>query len=282
MNKGKIYKLICPDEYFYIVYTIQSLKDILLDHKYNLKKNYASKLYIHLKTIDWNKIKINLIEEIEYTNINELLLKETEYIEKVISDKFCLNTASISYNKNIKHNNKPKIYKITCNDGYFYIGSTISKLSTRLKNHKKDSKNSNSKLYSHINSIGWENIKITLLEEFDNISKKDLLEKEYEYIRKENSEFCLNTNVYDNENDRVKNRKEYTKEYEKINKEKIKLRKKEYYIKNKEKKILVIKLYVEKNKEKIKENRKIYYQNNKEKINLINRIKYHKNKKLLN
>ena len=281
INKGKIYKLECPDGYFYIGNTIQTLKDRLLGHKYNLKKNYNSKLYKHLNSIDWNKIKINLIEEIEYTNINELLLKETEYIEKVISDKLCLNSA-ISYNKNKVKDIKSKIYKLLCNDGYFYIGSTISILSTRLKNHKKDSKDSNSKLYTHIKKIGWENVKISLLEEFNNINKKDLLEKEYEYIRKENSEFCLNTNIYNNENDRIKNRKDYQKEYEKNNKEKIRLRKKDNYSKNKEKKDLIRKLYVEKNKEKIKEKKKIYYEANKEKNNLINKINYIKNKELLN
>lgn len=282
MNKGKIYKLECPDGYFYIGYTIQSLKDRLLSHKYNLKKNYNSKLYKHLKTIDWKTVTIKLIEEIEYKTINELLLKETEYIEKVISNELCLNTA-ISYNKNKKRKEtKSKIYKLICNDSYFYIGSTISTLSTRLKNHKKDSKDSNSKLYNHIKKIGWDNVKISLLEEFITINKQELLEKEYDYIRKENSEFCLNTYIYDNENDRIKNRKEYIKKYEETNKDKICKRKKEYNNKNKEKICIRVKEYVQNNKEKIQEKRKIYYENNKEKINLMNRINYDKNKRLLN
>ena len=275
---GKIYRLECPDGYFYIGSTIQTLKDRLLSHKYNITKNINTKLYNHIKQFNWTTIKITLIEEIQYKNNRELLLKESDYIEKEINNSLCLNTI-IPFNKNKKSTeNKFKIYKLLCTDGYFYIGSTISSLSTRLKNHKKDSKLSNSKLYIHINLIGWDKVKIILVEELNLTNKSDVLEKEYEYIRNESSTYCLNTNIFNNKLQRIKNRKQYEKQYEIINKEKIKLRKIKYRELNKgniNKKGLI---YNELNKEKIKERRKIYYQNNKEKINLMNRENYIKNK----
>jgi len=233
---GKIYRLECPDGHFYIGSTIQKIKERLLSHKYNIKKQINSKLYNYIKQFDWNTIKINLIEEILYNNHSELLLKESNHIEKEINNKLCLNTV-IPFNKNKKIiENKFKIYKLLCDNGYFYIGSTISPLSTRLKNHKKDAKISKSKLYTYINSIGWDKVKIILIEELNSINKTELLEKEYEYIRKENSHLCLNTNIFNDKVQRINNRKEYEKQYEKNNKEKIKLRKKIYYQNNKENK----------------------------------------------
>lgn len=94
---------------------------------------------------------------------------------------------------------KGKIYKLQCEDGYFYIGSTASHyLSSRLANHRansNESKNSKTKVYKHINSIGWEKVKIILIELFPCSCVEELKQKENEYIFKElNNKFCLNNN----------------------------------------------------------------------------------------
>ena len=88
--------------------------------------------------------------------------------------------------------NKGYIYKLNCPDGYFYIGSTTDYLSRRIGKHKSDSKIKNNKLYNHINKFKWDFIKIIIIDKFDDINIKDLLNKEYELINKEYSEYYLN------------------------------------------------------------------------------------------
>lgn len=92
-----------------------------------------------------------------------------------------------------------KIYKLECNDGYYYIGSTTSHyLSSRLSNHRNDSKRINyvnTKVYKHIKQIGWENVKIVLIELFPCNCIEELKKKENEYILKNiNDSLCLNNN----------------------------------------------------------------------------------------
>jgi Uri superfamily endonuclease len=137
-----------------------------------------------------------------------------------------------------------KIYKLQCNDGYFYIGSTCDELRKRLWGHKKTSKTKNHiKVYKHINSIGWDNVSIILIESFECNNKDELRKKEDEYIQKElNNELCLNsqraylteeeTKEYDKNLMRIKRQdSNYTnkeKEYYQNNKEQIRERQKEY------------------------------------------------------
>jgi len=93
---------------------------------------------------------------------------------------------------------KGKIYKLYCDDGHYYYGSTIHKyLSARLSIHREDSKNKylNSKVYKHINSIGWDRVKIILVEEFDYTTRDDMKRRENKYIVESLSDpLCLNHN----------------------------------------------------------------------------------------
>ena len=51
-----------------------------------------------------------------------------------------------------------------------------------------------SKVYKHINSIGWENVTIELVEFFKCNNREELRRKENEFILKEiSNKFCLNT-----------------------------------------------------------------------------------------
>ena len=65
-----------------------------------------------------------------------------------------------------------KIYKLTCNDGHYYIGSTVQKLNLLFNHLKGLSKNN--RLYVHITTIGWDKVKIELLESFPCNNKKEL------------------------------------------------------------------------------------------------------------
>lgn len=88
------------------------------------------------------------------------------------------------------------IYKLQCDDGYYYIGSTSAVLlEQRLARHKRDSKISKSKVYNHINNIGWDKTKIIELEYklFNNV--KELKQLEDKYIRDNiDNKLCLNKN----------------------------------------------------------------------------------------
>ena len=137
-----------------------------------------------------------------------------------------------------------KIYKLQCNDGHFYIGSTCDELRKRFHAHKAISPKSTSKVYTHINSIGWDNVRIILIEEFECETKDQLRQKEDEYIQKEiKNELCLNVN---------------------------------FAIVNKNKYNTYQKQYVEDHKEELKEYRKQYVEDHKEKYSYETRKEYHR------
>ena len=76
-------------------------------------------------------------------------------------------TDQIGTSQNIMNTNRyenSKVYTlITTVDDTFYIGSTCSSLSKRLNGHKKNAKketNKDTRVYEHLNKIGFENVKI--------------------------------------------------------------------------------------------------------------------------
>ena len=73
-----------------------------------------------------------------------------------------------------------KIYKSVNNvDDEIYIGSTCLPFPKRLYWHKSAAKrNSKRKVYSHLNTIGWENVRIILIETFPCESKAELEKRE--------------------------------------------------------------------------------------------------------
>lgn len=184
---------------------------------------------------------------------------------------------------------KSKIYKLQCDDGHYYFGSTINILKTRLQQHKGASTKHPYRVYQYINNIGWDKVSIILLEEYPCSNKKELLQKESEYISKNiNDPLCLNSNlsfISDTErqekhrklNEKYKDKlaeyhkekrtgnpevAEYQRQYREQNKEKLKESKSEYYLKNKE--------------ERDKKNKERYYAN-REKILEQKRAKYKTN-----
>ena len=158
-----------------------------------------------------------------------------------------------------------KIYKLQCNDGYFYIGSTTSELRKRLREHKTN--NSNTSVYNHINSIGWNNVKIILIENFECNNRDELRMYENEYIQNNILDpLCLNTyNAYQSEeqrknycNEKAKNRYiekreeilDYGKKYRENNKNALREYQQQYREKNRERLSKRDKLYRESKKDK--------------------------------
>lgn len=76
-----------------------------------------------------------------------------------------------------------KVYKLISSvDGKIYIGSTTVSLSTRLANHKAIAKKNPSPVHKHLNNIGWDTVRIVLIETVTCINKEQLIQREQHYI----------------------------------------------------------------------------------------------------
>jgi len=175
-----------------------------------------------------------------------------------------------------------KIYKLVCTDGHYYIGSTINTLNFRFNNHKRAAKleDATQPSYLYINTIGWENVKIELVEHYSCNSKKELLKKEDDYIQKAKKDpLCLN---YKRAHIPIEEHAEYIKTYLVKNKEKIVTYKKKYRKENAEAIAEYNKLYVEEHAEAVKEARKTHYEENKEATLASNRLYVETHKEAVN
>ena len=124
-----------------------------------------------------------------------------------------------------------KIYKIVnCVDDKVYVGSTCRSLYDRLQKHKEKSKKNDYKVYRHFDDIGWNNVKIELVENFKCDNKTELRIREQYWIEELNPE--LNTiRAYLSKEDKKAYNDKYSKQYRKENPEKIK----KYLLENNEK-----------------------------------------------
>ena len=76
-----------------------------------------------------------------------------------------------------------KVYKlVNCVDDKIYIGSTCARLSKRFYDHKQTAKYKPTYVHKHLNSIGWENVRIILIENVIAETKDQLLIREQHYI----------------------------------------------------------------------------------------------------
>ena len=76
---------------------------------------------------------------------------------------------------------KGRIYQLLSNTERFYYGSTIYPLEERLRKHKNSKRKT--KLYNYIHTIGWDNIKIILIQEVEVETKQELKQIENTYIK---------------------------------------------------------------------------------------------------
>lgn len=126
-----------------------------------------------------------------------------------------------------------KLYKLQCDDGYYYIGSTCNELRFRFNGHKTSSKIENSRVYQHINEIGWDRVRIVLIEDFPCENKEQLRRREDELIQQHlNNELCLN---FRREFVTTEEKKQLASIYYQEIKEERKVKDKERYLKNKDK-----------------------------------------------
>lgn len=161
-----------------------------------------------------------------------------------------------------------KIYKLSNDEGAFYIGSTKKDLNKRLSQHQSSYKRfTENKIpyYSAMDVLKGTNTKIELLEDLGEITAQEAKLKENEYIC--NIVNCVNKNKAFTTNEE---KKIQMKQYYKEHKDKIK----EWYLKNKDRCLQNRKKYYEENKEKFKE----WYEENKEKHNEYNKKYYSENK----
>ena len=187
-----------------------------------------------------------------------------------------------------------KIYRLDCGDGHYYYGSTINELRVRLYQHKKASACQPYRVYQHINTIGWENVKIVLVEEYPCDNRKELNKKETKYISAHKSDpLCLNTilSVISEEQRKEHKRKhyeknkealaeyhkqkrtgnpdvaEYQRQYREEHKEELKEKKKQYYLRHKEEDNARCLNRYYRNREAILLKKKEKYHEKKEKVN---------------
>lgn len=166
---------------------------------------------------------------------------------------------------------KAKIYKLTTihDPELVYYGSTVNPLYKRKNQHKGKFKNGELKCTSSkLFELGIDDVEITLIESIICNNKEELHQRERFYIENNN---CVNKVIPS------RGRKEYRKEYEKKNKDKILEKKKEYNEKNKEKR----KQYYEDNKDKKNEYDKQYREKNKDKSKQYMKTYYEQNKDIL-
>ena len=169
-----------------------------------------------------------------------------------------------------------KIYKLVCEDGKYYFGSTIRPLKTRLSSHKCASNKTETNIaYNHIKTIGWDKVVIELVESFSCETREHLLQRETWYItQSREDDRCLNTRnpMTDNGSPEAKERhKEKCKDYYQQHRNEILQRRTEYQANNREKRADYNRQYVAKKSEHLKDYYKQYAIENRERRNRLAR-----------
>jgi len=172
-----------------------------------------------------------------------------------------------------------KIYRLLCEDGCYYYGSTITSLKERLWHHKESSKTMKSKVYSHIQTIGWDKVTIELIEAIACNNRKELRIRENTYIQASRDDpKCLNTlRSYTSEEEKsamekerqkrnADHRKQVVQQYYESHKDEITKRHKQYYNENRDSFKQRCQEYNKTHKEEIREQRKKFYEENKERL----------------
>ncbi len=76
-----------------------------------------------------------------------------------------------------------KVYKlVNAIDNKIYIGSTSQPLCRRLSKHKSDAKKNPHFVHRHFNIIGWDTVRIILIENVECSNKEQLIMREQHYI----------------------------------------------------------------------------------------------------
>jgi len=158
-----------------------------------------------------------------------------------------------------------KIYKLVNSvDSNIYVGSTRVTLEIRLtihRGHARQHRYRNNKVYTHLNSIGWDKIEIKLIEVYPCNSKKELFKREQYWQDKLNPK--LNANKasvsYEDNLERMRH-------YWANNKESLSVKSKQYREKNKESLSIYMRQYRKNNNTQLSIRKKQYYETHKDLI----------------
>lgn len=155
---------------------------------------------------------------------------------------------------------KGKIYKLVNDvDDEIYVGSTCLTLAKRFYEHKHSAKYKPLRIHHHLNEIGWDTVKIILVEEFSCENKMQLLQRERYWIDALkptlNKTLPLRT-VQEWRDEHKEDKAEYDRHYRTNNKLQVSQRRKARYNESKEKHAEHMKHYYENNKSKLAEQRK--------------------------
>jgi hypothetical protein len=173
---------------------------------------------------------------------------------------------------------KAKIYKLECEDGHYYYGSTINELRVRLGGHKRAATFRPYRVYQHINEIGWDKVKIVLVEAYPCESRNELNRKENDYIVAHKSDpRCLNNNLACLTDEQ---RKEYKRRHTEEHKEELA----EYHRQKRTGNPEVAayqREYREKNRERLLEQKRQDYYAHKEEHDAKSRERYYANREVI-
>lgn len=171
-----------------------------------------------------------------------------------------------------------KVYKLANNvDDEIYVGSTTQYLSQRKAGHRRDTiSRANTRVYKHLNEIGWDNVDIILIENYSCNSKDELNARERYWIDELkpslNKQLPLRTmkEYYEQHKDVIAQK---NKKFRQQNKDKVLQKNKKYYEQNKDKVLQKNKEYYEQNKDQLTQKKKEYYEQNKDMITQKNNEK---------
>jgi len=330
-RNGKIYRLLCEDGHYYIGSTVSNLANCIANHRQYSAIYPNEHPYDYIATIGWNKVRIELIEHYSCYSKDELDKQKELRVNNVCDDILCLNhidkwlvhdsdksdesddesdhelydfddDSDDDSDESDERYMNGKIYKLVCNDGHYYYGSTINTLQHRLNRHRQSSKTEMNKLYTHTTAVGWDAFRMDLIEEYPCTSRVELYTREDIYIKKSlHDPLCLNVlRAHMSIDDKVQYAKskleaanKRTKEYRAKNRDEILKREaayreanrallsekqKEYKKKHAEQVKLAQEQYRESHKEQYKEYFKAYRKANQERIQAQQKIWNHKKK----
>lgn len=176
-----------------------------------------------------------------------------------------------------------KIYKLVNSvDETIYIGSTCATLTTRISKHRDKSRRTPDRpIYKHLNDIGWENIRIVLIDNVNCANKDELLREEQKHIdiykktniilnkygaipdlEKQKQNAKENRPKYEANRDK-EHSKQVNKEYYQNNKEHIIQRTRANQLENAEDRREYLRQYRDSNKDKAKDYAKAHYEQRK-------------------
>lgn len=233
----KIYSLTCPDNYFYIGSTRNSLKCRLYDHKQHSKLFPERKVYKHFNSINWENVNISEIESFPYTTREVQLEKENSYIKDNIENPLCLNINE-AYVTSQELKEKQKQYREENSD--------------KIKEYRK--------VYNNENSES----RVEYTREWREKHQEQAQETRKKYYEEHKEEILEKCKKYVEENKEVvaERKKKWTME----NKDYLKQQNKEWREGRKETIQENGKKYYEENKDIIREKQKQYNEENKEKL----------------